>query len=148
MPDARSKFGRMDYRLDVEIRIASLFFNKKLKFIETPEDQILFFLTVSPEIYAKFIRKVLYLIKNRENSEKYYADIFSVLKAVANGDEVGIVEFSNLYFNEYNKKIGVNRSPSLTLKISQIALKSDKSPFFIALGAAHLAGDDSVVSLM
>ena len=76
----------------------------------------------------------------------YLNQNISLTRAAASGDEEAIVsEMKFDGFDEYQKYTITNRNGSLAEKIVfRLAENKDKT-VFIALGAAHLAGEGSVV---
>ena len=101
-----------------------------------------------PEVYAAAITSVLKLHQNESDAISYLNQNISLTRAAASGDEEAIVsEMKFVGFNEYSKFTITDRNESITEKIvSRLAENRDKEKSaFIALGAAHLAGEGSVV---
>ncbi len=146
IPGSLKLLGLPDYGLDTELTMSAIFLNKRLDYIETPEDQLRFFQITPPEVYATAITSVLKLLQNESDAVLYLNKNFSLARAAASGDEEAIVsEMKFDGFNEFNKYIMTDRNESITEKIvSRLSENKDKFAF-IALGAAHLAGEGSVV---
>lgn len=146
IPGILKLLGLPDYGLDAELTMSARFLNKKIDYIETPEDQLRFFQITPPEAYAAAIASILKLLKNESDAISYLNKNFALARAAANGDEEAIVsEMKFDGFSEFNKYTITDRNESITDKIvSRLSENKDKSAF-IALGAAHLAGEGSVV---
>ena len=146
IPGVSKLLGLPDYGLDAELTMSARFLNKQLDYIETPEDQLRFFQMTPPEVYAAAITSVLKLLRNESDAISYLNQNISLTRAAASGDEEAIVsEMKFDGFDEYQKYTITNRNGSLAEKIVfRLAENKDKT-VFIALGAAHLAGEGSVV---
>jgi uncharacterized protein YbaP (TraB family) len=144
IPGSLQLLGIPDYGLDVELTLAAKFLNKKLDYIESPEDELAFFQRVPPEVYASAITSLVKLFQS--DAILYLNRNISLMQAVASGDEEGIISKMKFDgFNDLNKHTITDRNESIAEKIiSRLSEKKDKS-VFIALGAAHLAGEGSVV---
>lgn len=142
-----SKFmGVPDLGLDAELLMAARFLNKKIEYIEMPEDQLRFLRLVPPQVYASEIKEALRSVKNKDATDNYFKNFFLLMDAAAIGDEEVIVEMLRLdSVDGYHKYTGVDRNESITEKILERAINSNGEKIFIALGATHLAGAGSVV---
>lgn len=149
IPGSLKLLGLPDYGLDAELTMSARFLNKKLDYIETPEDQLRFLQMTPPEVYATAITSVLKLLQNESDAISYLNKNFSLTRAAASGDEESIVsEMKSDGFTDFSKYTITDRNESIAEKIvSRLSENKDKSPF-IALGAAHLAGEGSVVQLL
>lgn len=146
IPGNLELFGLPDYGPDLELILTARFLNKKLDYIETPEDQLVFFRNVPPDVYASAISSLSKLFQSESEATLYLNKTIALYRASADGDEGGIV--SGLKFDglkDFYKRTIMDRNESITEKIlSRLSENKDKSAF-IALGAAHLAGEGSVV---
>lgn len=146
IPGTLKVLGLPDYGLDAELTMSARFLNKQLGYIETPEDQLRFFQMTPPEVYATAITSMLKLLQNESDAILYLNKNITLTHAAASGDEEGIIsEMKSDSFGDFYKHTVTDRNESITEKIvSRLSENKDKSAF-IALGAAHLAGEGSVV---
>ena len=146
IPKTSELLGKSDFGLDTELVMSARFLNKKLDFIETSKDQFDFLKKLPPKVYASAITTVVKLIQNEDAANIYFRKIISTVSASANGNEKEIIsgmKFDGL--DEYYQNTITNRNEGIVEKIvSRLSENKDKTAF-IALGAAHLAGEGSVV---
>lgn len=142
-------FDVMDYGLDNEIEMAARFLNKKIDYIETPEDQFYFLKITPPTVYASSITYLLKMIENEAEANRYFNDYIEIMQASAEGNGEKIASMlKKVEFADSTKYIITGRNESVTDKILSKLSKSEGKNIFVALGAAHLAGEGSVVQLL
>jgi uncharacterized protein YbaP (TraB family) len=118
--------------------------NKKVSYFETTEEQIRFFADLPRPIELEFLRSTLREIKSESEN------VDEMNKAWARGD----VKTLGAYFSDMSTEAGPEIYDALIRKRNERwATSIDKmmhgsGKIFIAVGAAHLIGNDSVVAML
>ena len=116
--------------------------NKEVFGLETLEDQMKIFDGISQKKQAKMLRNY---IKNFDKMQESFQQMLNEYKSQ---DLTALMKASaavNLKTNKYEHLLLDNRNEKWVAKMPQIAMQ--KSTFF-AVGAAHLAGNNGVISLL
>ena len=146
IPGGTQLLGQMDFGLDTELSMAARFLDIPVAFVESPENQLHFHEMVPAKYLAQAIEAALKLTKDKQGAERHYRSTLSMLQAGASGDEERLLQyFEAAGFSGYYQSTIFARNESLTDKVEAVISGAAIPPIFIALGAAHLAGKDSVV---
>lgn len=129
----------VDTTLLSEARIKS----KELRFFESIEEQLTLFTGLSPAVEKDLL---VLTIRDWDNQAESFDDLFAAWR---NGDAAALDSQMNEVMREQApdvfERLLVARNESWADDIERI-MNTEKGAFFIAVGAAHLVGDDSVQS--
>lgn len=113
---------------------------KSLRFFETLEEQILFFANMSDEEQA---RMMLASLEQLDDPAGFFADLIG---AWYRGDADGVAAILNEaedVSEEFSEVLLYRRNAVWAVTLDQL-IREETGTFFVAVGAAHLAGDRSV----
>ena len=118
---------------------------KVLRFFETPEQQLRFMSELSMDVQVKFLMEGVRQIKD-------IPDFLDRLeKSWISGDVEGladlILEDQSFRAPEVYEAMMLNRNRNWTKELAGL-LDDETGVLFVAVGAAHLAGEDSVVKML
>ena len=136
--------GVIDYAPDAEIELTSRFLDKPLDFIETPEEQLYFHKIIRPKDLSLVIDDLIDIFQDKNTDTRIYREFSEQIRSAAVGEEAGLVEDISSPSYQYDRATIYARNESMTKKVAAIISNSNKTKF-IALGAAHLAGEGGVI---
>ncbi|MFC3649998.1 TraB/GumN family protein [Dyella humi] len=130
--------GGVDKQLQTQMTSAS----KPVHGLETAEQQIRFLADLPNSLQLAFLRDTL------RDVEKDKAELLSLIDAWKRGDVAAIAKLENDELKTQEpalyQKLLVQRNQDWAARIKDMMIRQPGSTIFVAVGAAHLAGLDSV----
>lgn len=147
VPGRLETLGPVDFGLDTEVYMASRFLDIPVDYLESPQEQVRFLIDTPPASYAAAIRYLSGVISQPAESKRYLDGALQLQLASARGDEAALLEwFRSSGLASYYQHTITARNPDLLRKIDRLIRDGKERPVFIALGAAHLPGQEGLVS--